>query len=463
MKVNKEAPKNIMKKAILSVCLLSTLINGCSNTLVNMPGLSQTISTEKNSFDSKDLLVKFKTGFNENNLKSLTSIKGIKNFKMVSKELKIGEINLNESAESETIKSQFIKSGFFEYVEEDQVLKLDPDKINNSVSNKSFSVKSNPEEDKWPLDSINARKLSNNTFPNNITVAVIDSGIDSNHPDLKDVILPLIDIWNEEEGDDIFNAPGVQIDFKGRDGNGHGTHVSGIINSVIKSMEISNISILPIKAANHTGNTSGALITKAILKAIDKGARVINLSIGGPSSEGTQALQDTIDFAFKKGIVIVASSGNDSVRRRDFVKEVSIPSAYPGVISVAASNKHDVVSDYSNGGPEIDISAPGGEDIATDDSEKISSAWPTYQTFVGYTSGIKGNHASFSGTSMACPYVSATAALLLAKNSNLSSSQVRLRLLSTADDIEEKGFDNASGFGKLNVFKAISDDTDDLR
>jgi subtilisin family serine protease len=452
----------IMK--ILPVFLIISLLNGCSNSLVNVPALNQEISQGNLSDNPKNLLVKLKPGISESKVINLVSGSGLNSFEMVSGDLRIGEIKIKGSSDKETIKNKFLNSGFFEYVEEDKALNFAPGEIKNISQKNSFSVKSDSQEEyKWSIKSINAEKPLDNPSANTITVAVIDSGIDPNHPDLKNVALPMIDLWNKEAGDDKINSNGVETDFKGRDGNGHGTHVAGIINSVIKSMNSVNIKILPIKAANNTGSTSAALLTKAILIAVDQGARVINLSIGGPSSEGTKALQDTISFAYKKGVVIVASAGNDSVRRRNFVGQVTIPSAYPEVISVAAINKHDEVADYSNGGPEIDISAPGGEDMANDDTEKIYSTWPTYQTYLGTQYGISGPYASLAGTSMASPYVSATAALLLAKNDRLSSAQVRLRLLSTADDIDAKGFDTASGFGKLNVFKALSDDSDDLR
>ncbi|RYX99837.1 hypothetical protein EON78_02550, partial [bacterium] len=312
----------------------------------------------------------------------------------------------------------------------------------------------------WNAQSIDADKAWTITTGNKaITVAVIDSGVDPDHPDLSGNLLPMIDMLQESGESDVYKFGFNEIDYNGKDGNGHGTHVTGILGAMINNGKgvagiAGNVSILPIKAANYEGNTSASIITKSILRAIEKGARVINLSIGGPKSEGTQALKDAVELAIQRGVVFVSATGNESDRRNGIVTEITVPAAYPGVISVASTTKYNKVANYSNGGEEAEISAPGGGGTSSE-GDKIYSTWPTYRTYEGYRAGIVGPYATLSGTSMSCPHVSAVAALILTQEPNLTAQQVRIRLLSTTTEVETKGFDNATGFGKLNAYNAL--------
>ncbi len=319
-----------------------------------------------------------------------------------------------------------------------------------------WNIKSSKVDLAWGLTTGNA----------GITVAVIDSGVDPNHPDLVDHLLPLEDIYNEEKGSDIYRNALTSdvINFGGRDGNGHGTHVTGIIaasmnNGIgVAGVAGGGIKILPIKATDYAGNTDAATLTAAFQRAIDKNAKVINISIGGPASKSTQALVDVIRLALQRNIPIVSATGNESDRSHGVVSPITVPAAYSGVIGVGAHTEFDRVASYSNGGAEIDIVAPGGggRSAALREGQQIWSTWPTYNTFEFFAKRVTStSYASTSGTSMACPHVTGVVALMLSREPNLTPAQIRSRLITTADDIGVPGFDEDSGYGKLNAYRAL--------
>lgn len=299
-----------------------------------------------------------------------------------------------------------------------------------------------------------------------ITVAVIDSGVDPNHPDLVDALKPLEDIYNEQKGSDIYKNPSTleTINYGGRDGNGHGTHVTGIIAATMNNqigvagVAGGGVKILPIKATDYAGNTDAATLTAAFQRAIDRNVNVINISIGGPASKSTQALVDVINLAIQHNITIVSATGNESDRASSTVAPITVPAAYSNVIAVGAHTEFNKVASYSNGGPEIDIVAPGGggRTAALREGQQIYSTWPSYNTFEYYQKRVTSTYyAATSGTSMACPHVTGVVALMLAREPNLTPAQIRARLIATADDLGPAGFDEDSGYGKLNAYRAL--------
>lgn len=319
----------------------------------------------------------------------------------------------------------------------------------------------------WNIKSAKIDQAWNLTTQNpSIKVAVIDSGVDPNHPDLIDHLEKLEDVWNEERGPDIYRNPftGQTVNYGGKDGNGHGTHVTGIIAATMNNqigvagVAGGGVRIVPIKATDYAGNTDAAVLTAAFQRAIDRGVRVINISIGGPASKSTQALVDVIQLALQRNISIISATGNESSRLQGNIAPITVPAAYPGVIAVGAHTQYDKVASYSNGGPEIDLVAPGGGGRSTQAAEgqQIWSTWPSYQTFEYFQKRVVSTYyAATSGTSMACPHVTGVVALLLSREPNLTPAQIRSRLIATADDMETPGFDQVSGYGKLNALRAL--------
>lgn len=460
-------------KRFLAILVSSILVTSCSpNYQVALT--SNTTNTKINVSQSKvNLLFKLKNDFSEKKINSIISEFGLSNINYISKELNLAEVSLNNVDNAEKIKQAFIKNNLVDYAEKDAKLKIFDYKA--YPSDQVFETKAataTPNDTffplQWNMGSIGATKAwTITTGSSDVTVAVIDSGVDPDHPDLQDNLLPLIDVLAESGEVDVYSFGNNSVDYTGKDGNGHGTHVTGVIGALINNAKgvaglAGNVKILPIKAANFDGSTSASIITKSIIKAIENNVRVINLSIGGPKSEGTQALKDAVDLAISKGIVFISATGNESARATGFIEAVTVPAAYPNVIAVSAVTERDKVANYSNGGPEVEIAAPGGGGLATE-GKKIYSTWPTYVTFEGYRAGIRGPYAYLSGTSMSCPHVSAAAALLFSRYPNMTGQQVRVRLLSTAKEIGQNGFDSNVGYGKLDVYDALTESSHDKK
>ena len=262
-----------------------------------------------------------------------------------------------------------------------------------------------------------------------IKVCVIDTGIDYNHPDLKD---------NYKDGFDFHNNDSDPVDD-----NGHGTHCAGIIAALDNDFGVigvaPNASIYALKAmgANGTGDDVNAI--KAIEWAIENDMDVISMS--WKLDNESQACHDACDAAYSHGIVLVTAAGNSGDENPD--DDIVFPARYDSVIAVAATDIDDNRASWSSDGPEVELAAPG------------VNANSTYKD---------GGYASCDGTSMACPHVAGTVALLLkmdAKFYDLNSSgtrdpiELRNCLNESADDLGAEGEDNYFGNGCVNVTAAI--------
>ncbi len=247
-------------------------------------------------------------------------------------------------------------------------------------------------------------------------VAVIDNGIDLKHPDLSQNIVKPFDI--------------VANTNKKMPVGEHGTHVAGLI-AAVHNNKIGGSGVSPavkIMPVNVFVNDEAYLsdIIKGIQYAVKSGADVINMSLG--MYESSKALNDAIQAAYKKGVLIVAAAGNEQTTRPSF------PAALPNVLSVSSTTQFDKKSYFSNYGTTIDLSAPGSE---------ITSTLPNNK------------YGAMSGTSMASPIVAGAAALVLSKEPKLTNEQVAYRLTSTANDLGAKGKDTSYGAGRVNVANAL--------
>ncbi|MCQ4207855.1 S8 family peptidase [Streptomyces longispororuber] len=244
-------------------------------------------------------------------------------------------------------------------------------------------------DDQWALDAIKLPDAWDTSKGDDTVIAVVDSGADLDHPDLKG---RLVDGYDFVDNDD-----------EPKDLNGHGTHVSGIAaahtdNGVGIAGGAPGAKIMPVRVLGADGSGSNANITKGIVWAADHGADVINLSLGeGPLMSNLLQggiLNQAIQHAHDKGAVVVAAAGNDGADTQPY--KVQTP-----VLVVGASTQAGTAADFSNFGAEQAVSAPGVD---------ILSTLPTYRTkeTLKDTSG----YGELSGTSMASPYVAAVAALL---------------------------------------------------
>jgi subtilisin family serine protease len=302
--------------------------------------------------------------------------------------------------------------------------------------------------------------LGPNPGLSDVVVAVLDTGIDAAHPDLNDKLAA--------GGYDF-----ISNDTTPQDGFGHGTHVAGIAvgetnngseDSLPDTASVgyaSSIKVMPIKVCDDNGSCPTDAIVNGIRHAADKGARVINLSLGGP--EISQAEIDAIDYAYnQKGVLIVASAGNSNTTTKSY------PAAHEPVMAIAATNSSDGRASYSNYGADwVDLAAPGGQMSTYDDPGGIYSTMPTYGVYLtscrarGLLSPCYDTHYDqLQGTSMAAPQVAGAAALLFAVDKTLTNAEVRSALETNADAISgtyDPDSPTASLWanGRLNVYNAV--------
>jgi thermitase len=265
-----------------------------------------------------------------------------------------------------------------------------------------------------------------------VIVAVIDSGIDFDHPDLKNKIF--------SDGRDFVND-----DFKAVDDHGHGTFVAGIVAAETNNNEgiagvAWNCKILPIKVVKvidpETEYAEYSWVIAAIRYAADNGADVINLSIG--AEWPSKGLKEALKYAFRKNIVIAAAAGNAS-------SSVFYPAAYDAYcLAVGATDYNDEWQDWSNTGSEVDVAAPG---------VRIASCVPVW-----YWEEGEFPYGFGDGTSYSVAYVSGLAALLKSIKPWLGAADIANIIRYSADDVNAEDFpekDERIGYGRLNMEKAL--------
>jgi len=278
----------------------------------------------------------------------------------------------------------------------------------------------------YSLDRMRVRDAWSLSMGGSGVVAVLDTGVQPDHPDLSGRVLPGYDFVND--------------DANAADDNGHGTWVAGIIaarpNDGYGIAGISwTDSILPVKIMNGSGTGSTSDLIAGIVWAADNGATVINMSVGGfPYS---QSVQDAATYAWNKGVVLVGAAGNNNR------EETFYPASLNNVISVSATQPQDEFSYWSSYGPAIDVSAPGSSVLTTN---CIASTCPH--------SGW-GSHTYISGTSFATPNVAGVVALIRARNPSWTPQQVVDQLYATVDDLGYAGWDNRYGRGRVNAYRAL--------
>ncbi|WP_157943012.1 S8 family peptidase [Acetivibrio saccincola] len=278
----------------------------------------------------------------------------------------------------------------------------------------------------WGLANINApdgwRIIDDFENLNEVTVAVIDTGIDMFHEDLKDVIVGGYDFVDMD--DDSIYGPVKEE---------HASHVAGIIAALTNNgVGISGtcgqapVKIMPIRAL-ESGWGDDFTIIESIYYAVDNGADIINMSFGGNME--SEAFNEAIEYALSKGVVLVAATGNESKDAFSIY-----PAAHPGVIAVSATDEEEKLVSFSNYGSIIDIAAPGVNIIST----------------------VPGNkYDYFNGTSLSTAFVSAACALLLSKNPSLNNIEIQHILENSAKDIGDAGKDEKYGYGLLNIGAAL--------
>jgi thermitase len=330
--------------------------------------------------------------------------------------------------------------------------------------------------DQWYSFRVNAVSRGSSAFniqtgSPQILIAVLDTGVDMDNPDLYDRVVPGYDFVGQDPGvpgdNDYPGDPNPDVYYPDAsvgngiddDGDGiadggvsHGTIVAGVIASKMGNQDrfcglAPGCRILVVRVLNPEGGGYVSDVADGIYLAANQGATVINLSLGIPKQGLTQLesqiLQDACDYARSKGSLVVAASGNDG-------GPVLYPAAFPGVIAVGSTSPASTRSSFSNYGPQLALAAPG-EDI-----------WSLYVvSYADYLSqyGAPGSADLISesdGTSLACPIVSALAGLLASQAlpNTLSPDELESQLLAAGKDYPARS--DQLGYGEVNYMRAIN-------
>jgi thermitase len=255
-----------------------------------------------------------------------------------------------------------------------------------------------------------------------IIIAVVDSGVKLDHPEFAGRLVGGYDFINEDDQPD--------------DDQGHGTHVAGVIAAALNNGQgvagiCPNCRIMPVKVLNENNIGSWSSLAQGILFAVDRGARVINLSLG--ANAPSETLASAVAYAVEKGVVVVAAAGNYGSSAPYY------PAALEGVIAVGATDQASARWSKSNFGSYVDLTAPG--------HMIYSTYYDLNNLYHGYT--------YMSGTSMAAPFVSGVAGLLLSLEPGLSAQQVTEAMNLGAVDLGPAGWDAEYGAGRVNALGAL--------
>lgn len=279
-------------------------------------------------------------------------------------------------------------------LEENFKIKLYPHQV---LDRKIFLKREGYQIIPWGIHRIGADQLWSQSTGEGMKVAVLDTGIDLHHPDLKENIAGGVNF--------------VEPHLPPQDDNGHGSHVSGTIAAVKNNYGVVGASpgakLYAVKVLNHKGEGYFADVIRALAWCLEQGIQVVNLSFG--SNNSSQALHEAIRKVTARGMIVVAAAGNDGT-----TQSVDYPAAYSEAIAVGAVDEKDRLAPFSSQGPEIKLVAPGTGILST---------------------GIGGVFSRLSGTSMATPHVSGAIALLWTIAPKLKAGQILHTLYASAEKL----------------------------
>lgn len=312
-------------------------------------------------------------------------------------------------------------------------------------------------KDQWGLPKAKfpeAWKITKGSKTN--VVAVLDTGIDATHNDLKK--------QSFKAGYDFVHDTPI-VGKINSDDNGHGTLVSGVIAAVPNNkLGIAGtnwqVTLMPLKALNENGSGTASNVAEAIVWGADNGATVINMSLGGVGFGHDTTLSNAISYAFRKNVIIVAAAGNDAATNGgnldvDPVFPICDDNGQNMIIGVTATDHNDLKPGFANYGKAcIDVTAPGKRILSTINHDPLTGG-PSLNSY-----------AYASGTSLAVPFVTGQAALLKAKNPNATNKQIRDAIISTADKVDDLNLSQCAGgscrgflgAGRINVLKSLAVD-----
>lgn len=298
-----------------------------------------------------------------------------------------------------------------------------------------------PQELPWGVNQIDAEKSWSISRGMGTKVAIIDTGIDQNHPDLIDNLAGGVNFVQSGRGAKVTVDPSAWDDD-----NGHGTHVAGTVAAVDNTAGVIGVapdtSLYGVKVLNSAGSGYVSDIVSGIEWSINNNMQVINMSLGLTSH--VQALQDAVNSADATGVVVIAAAGNSGDGSAS-TNEVNYPAKYTSTIAVAATDSSDRIASFSSDGSEVEIAAPGVDVLSTT---------------------LGGGYGTLSGTSMATPHVAGVAAAMLAapivptadtnQDGRWSNNEIRAFMQVTSDDLGTVGRDVFYGYGLVDAEEAVT-------
>ncbi|WP_303964908.1 S8 family serine peptidase [Sporosarcina ureae] len=371
---------------------------GFSSLVVNAETQNDKVVTE--------LLVEYEEGYRSFSNDQIVS--GVKERENITAQVELWTIS--EEADMDSIQRKLMEDKSVSRVEPNYAYKL----YTNTVMSDPYL------DEQWWIPHIQPYSIWSNVNQQqkDVVIAVIDSGIDTNHEDLRGRI---------QSGGYNFNDNNTNV----TDLEGHGTQVAGVIAATAgNSIGITgvtgpyNMKILPIKVFDSTGYTTTAKLIQAVDHAVRNNVDVINLSLGGPNN--SSIFNDSVQRAITAGISVVASSGNEAMKGNP----ISYPASYPNVISVGAIDNYDERTNFSNYNDYVSIVAPGLYILTT-------SNYNSYK--------------KVSGTSFSSPMVAGAAAIIKSQRPKSTPSQIKQLLEETATDLGPIGRDKYYGTGALNL------------
>ncbi|MFL4903076.1 type VII secretion-associated serine protease mycosin [Streptomyces sp. MMS24-I2-30] len=288
----------------------------------------------------------------------------------------------------------------------------------------------------WALSAMHTEDAWRTTKGKGVTVAVLDTGVETDHPDLVGNVLPTKDFvgFGAEPGDRTWARHGTAMAGIIA-GHGHGPGDADGVMGIAPEAKI-----LPVRVILEDGDTArgkaratrGNALAEGIRWAADHGADVINLSLGDDSDSAhpEPSEDEAVQYALKKGVVVVASAGNGG----DQGDHISYPAAYPGVIAATAVDRYGTRAAFSTRRWYATVSAPGVDIVIADPDHKYYEGW---------------------GTSAASAFVSGAVALVEAAHPGLAPAQIKKLLEDTARDAPSGGRDDSRGFGFVDPAAAI--------
>lgn len=426
-----------MKKKIFFAFLIFNILSFSFNlwaSEIKKAFIVDPTSKRKVSVVADEILVKFKSEVEEETIDKINKKFGME----IKKKLRIKNIYHLKVPPSKTIEEMLE-----EYRKDPDVEYAEPNYIRKAFRTPNDYVPAN----QWGIDQIQAPEAwDTETGKGDVVIAILDTGVDYDHEDLAG------NMWTDSNGYygyDFVNGD----DYPDDDFNdSHGTHCAGIAAAVTNNgIGIAGVSwkskIMAVKMLNELGEGSVDGEVEGIHYAADNGAEIISMSFGtsGYPPTPSDSERDAINYAYEKGCVLVAASGNDNE------PYVAYPAAYENVIAVGATNSSDErchpgdwpadLSSGSNYGTELDVLAPGVTILST--------------VRMG-TGTVDLNYDNMDGTSMATPFVSGLAALILSHLPGLAPSDVRRIIERTAVDVGSTGWDRETGWGRINAYNALT-------